>query len=129
MIDLIDFAENLRQNTSFELQGHEIGNATASIILIDYPNPGMGPKLHRHPYPEIFVAIEGQARFTVGNESVLVRAGQIAVAPANVPHKFVSVGDEPLRQVDIHCSPTFETEWLDDESGSRAEAAAISGGD
>jgi len=114
MIDLIDFAEHLSKHASFELQGHQIGDATASIILVDYPKPGMGPKLHQHPYPEIFVSIEGQASFTVGDETLLVSAGQIAVAPANVPHKFVSVGDGPLRQVDIHCSPRFQTEWLED---------------
>jgi mannose-6-phosphate isomerase-like protein (cupin superfamily) len=114
MVELIDFAEHLRQNASFELQGHELEDVTASIILVHYIEPGMGPKLHRHPYPEIFVTVEGQARFTVGDETMLVGAGQIAVAPANVPHKFASVGDAPLRQVDIHCSPIFETEWLED---------------
>jgi mannose-6-phosphate isomerase-like protein (cupin superfamily) len=114
MIDLIDFAEQLKQNASFELQGHEIGDASASLILIRYTEPGMGPKLHRHPYPELFITIEGQARFTVGSETRIVSAGQIAVAPANTPHKFVSIGDSPLRQVDIHCSPTFQTDWLED---------------
>ena len=114
MIELIEFAEQLANKSSFELQGFELGDATSSIILVDYPRPGMGPKLHQHPYPEIFVTIEGQAQFTVGDETMLVRAGQIAVAPANVPHMFVSVGDERLRQVDIHCSPKFQTEWREE---------------
>jgi mannose-6-phosphate isomerase-like protein (cupin superfamily) len=114
MVDLIDFAEQLSRNASFELQGHQLDDVTASLILVHYTEPGMGPKLHRHPYPEIFVSIEGEALFTVGDETMLVRAGQIAVAPANLPHKFVSVGDGPLRQVDIHCSPRFQTEWLED---------------
>jgi mannose-6-phosphate isomerase-like protein (cupin superfamily) len=114
MVDLIDFAEQLSRNASFELQGHQLDDVTASLILVHYTEPGMGPKIHRHPYPEIFVSIEGEALFTVGDETMLVRAGQIAVAPANVPHKFFSVGDGPLRQVDIHCSPRFQTEWLED---------------
>jgi mannose-6-phosphate isomerase-like protein (cupin superfamily) len=33
-----------------------------------------------------------------------VSAGQIVVAPAGVPHKFVNSGSGPLRQVDIHPS-------------------------
>jgi mannose-6-phosphate isomerase-like protein (cupin superfamily) len=114
MIDPIEFAEHLTRTGSFELQGHELGDTSASLILVHYTEPGRGPKLHRHPYPEIFVSIEGHARFTVGDETMLIGAGQIAVAPANVPHKFVSVGDGPLRQVDIHCSPKFQTEWLED---------------
>jgi hypothetical protein len=28
------------------------------------------------------------------------------------PHAFVNTGDGPLRQVDIHVSPHFATEWL-----------------
>ena len=36
----------------------------------------------------------------------------ILAAPAGVPHRFVNSGDGPLRQIDIHVSPRFETEWL-----------------
>ena len=40
--------------------------------------------------------------------------GQILIAPANVPHKFVNTGDGPLRQLDIHLSARFETVWLEE---------------
>jgi mannose-6-phosphate isomerase-like protein (cupin superfamily) len=33
--------------------------------------------------------------------------------PAGVPHGFTNTGDGPLRQVDIHLSPSFSTTWLD----------------
>jgi mannose-6-phosphate isomerase-like protein (cupin superfamily) len=42
-----------------------------------------------------------------------VRAGEIVVAPAGVPHRFVNSGAGRLRQVDIHVHPRFETEWLE----------------
>jgi mannose-6-phosphate isomerase-like protein (cupin superfamily) len=60
--------------------------------------------LHTHPYEEVFVTLEGEATFTVGDETIEVSAGQIVVAPAGVPHKFVNSGTGPLRQVDIHPS-------------------------
>ena len=41
------------------------------------------------------------------------RRFRVLVAPAGVAHKFVNSGDGPLRQVDIHVSPSFSTEWLD----------------
>jgi mannose-6-phosphate isomerase-like protein (cupin superfamily) len=113
MRTLVDFAELLKKNASFELQGHQIGDVAASVILVDYPRSGMGPKLHRHPYAELFVTLEGEATFTVDGEEIAVRAGQIAVAPPNTPHKFVSSGAGRLLQVDIHASPIFETEWLE----------------
>lgn len=32
----------------------------------------------------------------------MVTAGEIVIVPANTPHKFISQGDMPLQQVDIH---------------------------
>lgn len=57
---------------------------------------------------------EGSATFTVGEKTVDVTGGQIVVAPAGVPHKFVNSGVSPLRQIDIHANDRFVTEWLED---------------
>jgi len=55
---------------------------------------------------------EGVATFTLDGEEREVRAGEVVVAPAGVAHRFVNSGDGPLRQVDIHVSRGFDTEWL-----------------
>lgn len=98
---------------SYELEGYLHEDTPASLIFVDGP-PGSGPKLHSHPYAEIFVIQEGQATFTVGDDVVEASGGQILIAPAGVPHKFVNTGSGPLRQLDIHLSGRFETEWLED---------------
>jgi mannose-6-phosphate isomerase-like protein (cupin superfamily) len=49
----------------------------------------------------------------VGDTTIEVAAGQIAIAPAGVPHKFVNSGTAVLRQVDIHVSPRFITTWYE----------------
>jgi mannose-6-phosphate isomerase-like protein (cupin superfamily) len=72
-----------------------------------------GPRLHRHPYAEIFIVQEGEATFLLGDAERLVRAGEIVVVPAGHWHGFVNSEDGPLRQIDIHVSPRFVTEWLD----------------
>jgi len=61
---------------------------------------------------------EGSATFTVGEETIGVTGGQIVVAPAGVPHKFVNSGAGPLRQIDIHTNDRFVTEWLEDRRAS-----------
>jgi quercetin dioxygenase-like cupin family protein len=94
----------------FEVEGQEIG-AGISVIGVD-SQPGDGPALHRHAYTEVFVVVEGQATFTVGGEERIVAAGEVAVAPAGVPHRFVNSGLGRLRQVDIHEHDHFVTEWL-----------------
>ena len=84
-------------------EGYRYGDVNVSFFLVDSP-PGGGAVLHTHPYEEVFVTLEGEATFTVGDATMEVGAGQIVVAPAGVPHKFVNSGTGPLRQVDIHPS-------------------------
>ena len=94
-----------------EFEGHEHGDTEISMIFVDAA-PGSGPSLHRHDYDEVFVVQEGQATMTAGDREVVVTAGDIVVVPAGQPHGFVNSGDGPLRQIDIHLSPRYVTEWL-----------------
>jgi quercetin dioxygenase-like cupin family protein len=95
-----------------ELVGAEHG-LEITVLFVD-AEPGRGPALHRHPYAEVFIVQEGQATFTVDGEQQEVRTGDILVARANQAHSFVNSGTGPLRQVDIHLSPSFSTEWLEE---------------
>lgn len=70
--------------------------------------------LHRHPYTETFIVLEGDVLFEVGDERVPAASGSVVVVPANTPHRFENVGPGRLLQIDIHASPRFETEWLTD---------------
>jgi hypothetical protein len=49
--------------------------------------------LSKHPYEEIFITLEGEATFSA-------------------KHAFTNSGDGRLRQIDIHVSSTFSTEWV-----------------
>jgi len=97
---------------TWEFQGYHYGDTKVSFIIVE-AQPGEGPKLHSHPYEEIFIVQEGRATYTVGAETIEAAAGQIVIAPADVPHKFVNSGTGILRQVDIHASPRFITTWYD----------------
>ena len=108
---IIDLAEPGHGDDTNEIQGRN-HDAAVSIIVVDAP-PGGGPKLHRHPYEEIFVMQEGTATFTAGDETIEVGAGRVVVVPAGVPHKFVNTGTGRLRQVNIHANDQFVTEWLE----------------
>ena len=96
-----------------ELEGFLFGGSHVCLIFVDEP-PGGGPKLHRHPYEEVFIVLEGKARFSVGSDTVEAHAGQVLVVQPSVPHKFINSGDGRLRQIDIHCNDRFVTEWLED---------------
>jgi mannose-6-phosphate isomerase-like protein (cupin superfamily) len=108
---VIDMADPARRDEPNEFQGYHY-DASVSFIVVE-ASPGSGPKLHKHPYEEVFVVQEGNATFTAGEEVIEVSGGQVMVVPAGVAHKFVNTGAGRLRQVDIHASGRYVTEWLE----------------
>jgi quercetin dioxygenase-like cupin family protein len=86
-------------------------DAPVSFFLL-HTQPGEGPGLHRHPYAETFIVQEGVATFTVGDDTIEARAGDIVVAPADVPHAFLNSGPDVLRSVNIHPVSEMKTVWL-----------------
>jgi mannose-6-phosphate isomerase-like protein (cupin superfamily) len=110
---VVNKVDLLYVGNSHEFEGYLYGDAPVCVILFDGP-PGSGPKLHRHPYAEVFLVQEGSATFTVGEDTIDVTGGQILIAPAGVPHKFVNSGAGPLRQIDIHANDRFVTAWLEE---------------
>jgi mannose-6-phosphate isomerase-like protein (cupin superfamily) len=93
-------------------QGAKYGEVPVSFFWVE-AQPGYGPRLHVHPYEEIFVIQEGQATFTIGEDTLEVTGGHIVVAPAGVPHTFVNSGQGLLRSVNIHPSQQVIQQWLE----------------
>ena len=80
-----------------------------SLIFVE-AGDGQGPSLHTHPYAETHIVQEGEALFVAGEEERIVRAGEIVIAPAGVPHSFTARGH--FREIAIHANGRFVTEWL-----------------
>lgn len=97
--------------TTGNLKGEDHG-ATISLIL-DESEPGEGPRLHRHPYDETWVILEGNLTFQAGDERLAAGPGDIVIVPAETPHKFTNDGPGRSNLVCIHAHPTFSTEWLE----------------
>jgi mannose-6-phosphate isomerase-like protein (cupin superfamily) len=96
---------------SHEFVGAEHGDVPFSVILV-HSRPGVGPKLHRHPYAEVFVVESGEATFRIGDETVVVEGGHVVVSPPGEAHGFTNTGTGDLRLTAIHASSRFTTEWL-----------------
>lgn len=106
----LDDLEHTRH--AHEFVGAEHGDVPFCVILV-HSQPGVGPKLHRHPYAEVFVVEAGQATFRIGAATAVVDAGHVVVSPAGEAHGFVNSGTAELRLVAIHGAPRFDTEWLE----------------
>jgi len=106
--------------TAHRFEGYLHGGANVSFFLSETP-PGEGPRLHAHPYDEVFVVQEGVLTFTVGDAAVEATSGHIVVVPAGVPHRFVNSGTGRAQHIDIHTSGRMITEWLEYESAADGE--------
>ena len=98
--------ENLRRSPRAALfEGRD--EIPVSIFITQYER-GQGPDLHLHPYPEAFVVLTGSATFTAGDERLDVDGGHVVVVPEQTPHGFKCAGDDTLRVVSVHPSPSVQ---------------------
>jgi quercetin dioxygenase-like cupin family protein len=58
--------------------------------------PGCVFPVHQHPDAQITVVHSGVIEFDVAGESVVLRAGQVALIPGGVPHGARVTGDETV---------------------------------
>ena len=50
---IVNLDELVRSGDTYEFEGYLYGDAGVCVILVDM-SPGEGPKLHKHPYEEVF---------------------------------------------------------------------------
>ena len=71
------------------------GAADSGVVFFQI-EPGNRLARHTDSAEEILYVVSGQAEAEVGDERGTIRAGDLAVIPAMVPHGLVNTGDEPV---------------------------------
>jgi mannose-6-phosphate isomerase-like protein (cupin superfamily) len=112
MAKVIRFDELPHESHSHEFVGADQEHAGFTVMR-GHSQPGMGPRLHRHPYAEVFIVESGTATFQIGSETIEVAAGHVIVSPPGEAHGFRNTGEGELRLTAIHGAGSFTTEWLD----------------
>ncbi|WP_449472641.1 cupin domain-containing protein [Sphingobium chungangianum] len=67
-----------------------------STVQISEMGPGQGPPMHQHPVEEIFVLVEGECAFGIGDEVFHVKAPALVRVPPNTPHNITTLGKRNL---------------------------------
>jgi mannose-6-phosphate isomerase-like protein (cupin superfamily) len=62
---------------------------------------GVDPHVHANQ-TDTFYVLDGEAEFTVGEETIRVGPGGYVAAPAGVRHGFRNAGDGELRLLNVH---------------------------
>ena len=68
---IIPFNDLEHSRHAHEFVGAEHLDVPFCVILV-HSAPGVGPKLHRHPYPEVFIVEAGEATFRIGEAADLL---------------------------------------------------------
>jgi quercetin dioxygenase-like cupin family protein len=63
---------------------------------------------HQHENEQLTYVLEGALRFTVGDEEVTVRGGEVLCIPADVAHGAVALEDT----LDLEVFSPVRTDWL-----------------
>ena len=100
------------QGMSQQFVGADNGDVGISAYLVEAA-PGRGTRRHRHPYDKVVFVREGRARWTVNGQDHEAGPGDILVVKAGEIHSFLSIGDVPLEQLDIHLGSRFVQENLE----------------
>jgi mannose-6-phosphate isomerase-like protein (cupin superfamily) len=108
----IDLDDLPHTESAHDFVGADHADVPFSVILV-HAAPGVGPRVHRHPYPEVFVLESGEGTFRVGDEEIVASGRKVLVAPSGVPHGFTNTGTTELRLTAIHGAPRFDTEWIE----------------
>lgn len=101
VIQLVDL--ELRPGGTAKFEGAPYGSGSSFFYVKN--KPAEGSTLHVHPYPETWFIRTGKVCFTVGKENIEANSGDIVVAEAGIPHKYVNIGTDLLEMFCIHPSP------------------------
>ena len=86
---------------STKVSGADIGR-TYAMIEVHTP-PDRGPELHLHlNQNELFYILKGSIGLQCGPDRMILSAGDSFMAPANVPHAYVTLGAEPAHMLNIY---------------------------
>lgn len=105
-------AEALRIAGSRTLRFEGAAHGSGVSFFLVTADPGQGPDLHRHPYDETWIVLEGEATIRVDGAEVVARSGDTAVVQAGRWHGFINTGTGTLRIVCIHASAVMIQEDL-----------------
>jgi mannose-6-phosphate isomerase-like protein (cupin superfamily) len=92
--------------SSFEVQHTKDGMQTAVMRL--ERGEESGPLGNEHAQSaQVIVVVRGEIEGQIGEERVRLRAGDSALVPKGVPHRFVGASDERAVTINVYTPPAY----------------------
>lgn len=86
----------LGDNQNIKLTGEDTNGQYTLIEQNNEPGIGIPPHVHENE-DEVFQVLSGQVEMRVGNQTTILKAGDLIFCPKGVPHSWKVVGEEKAR--------------------------------
>lgn len=83
--------------------------ATQLCMFEQWVSPGNGAPTHSHPVEEVLTVLAGEAEMWLGQDRMILTAGQSLIVPAGRSHGFRNSGTVMLHIHAVLASPIFES--------------------
>jgi len=88
----------LGDNQTIKLAGKDTNGKFTLIEELNNPGTGIPPHIHENE-DEIFNVLEGEMELTVGQETTILKAGDLAFGPRGIPHSWKIIGDKKAKVI------------------------------
>jgi quercetin dioxygenase-like cupin family protein len=83
------------------VQIHTTAGQKMMLSSVEFaPHAAVQP--HSHPHEQMGLLLEGELTFVIGDETTLVRPGEMWRIPGGVIHS-ATAGDRPVKALDVFC--------------------------
>jgi quercetin dioxygenase-like cupin family protein len=83
---------------TIKLRGSDTNGQFTLIEEENMPGTAIPPHVHNNE-DEVFKVLEGEMELTVGDQTTLLKAGDLAFGPRGIPHSWKIVGDKKARVI------------------------------
>lgn len=98
---------SLRSHDSLWQVLHTTDRSQVAIMNLAPGEASSGmPSVHPEE-DQLLYLIDGELEAEIGSERHRLHSGQLAVVPANTPHRFVNTGSTPARTLNIYTPPAY----------------------
>ena len=83
-------------NQNIKLTGEDTNGQFTLIEQLNDPGIGIPPHVHENE-DEVFQVLSGEVEMTVGENSVILKAGDLIFCPRGIPHSWKVIGNQKAR--------------------------------
>ncbi|NQW11100.1 MAG: cupin domain-containing protein [Alphaproteobacteria bacterium] len=73
----------------------------SAVRVVTAPDAQFDGRTHHHEHEQLFILLKGEARLTVGGETITAKPGDMVFFPSGVSHGLAGVGPEGAEYYEI----------------------------